>query len=200
MHRVLQRISAEDSMPSEKSRFIQRCVADVTAQGKELGAAFAICTAQSQKSGYSKPGSSTMTGKGAARERVFKGADDMQAKSAEYERAVQAGRQEAISMRALIRTIEEASMGGRMARSADAIYALASASNPGRNWRIVIEKLFRHVQDQLAAVDAMYADQPTYKSDDSRAEAERRKVVEDLDAALEALANFATNMRQGLRK
>jgi hypothetical protein len=98
-------------MPSEKSRFIQRCVADVTAQGKELGAAFAICTAQSQKAGYSKPGSSTMTGKGAARERVFKGADDMQAKSAEYERAVQVGRQEAISMRALIRTLEEAVSG-----------------------------------------------------------------------------------------
>lgn len=95
-------------MPSEKSRFIQRCVADVTAQGKELKGAFAICTAQSQKAGYSKPGSAKMTGKGAAREKAFKNADDMQAKSAEYERAVQAGRQEEISMRSLIRQLEEA--------------------------------------------------------------------------------------------
>jgi hypothetical protein len=83
-------------------------VADVTAQGKELKGAFAICTAQSQKAGYSKPGSAKMTGKGAAREKAFKNADDMQAKSAEYERAVQAGRQEEISMRALIRQLEEA--------------------------------------------------------------------------------------------
>jgi hypothetical protein len=85
-------------------------VADVTAQGKELKGAFAICTAQSQKAGYSKPGSAKMTGKGAAREKAFKNADDMQAKSAEYERAVQAGRQEAISMRALIRQLEEAAV------------------------------------------------------------------------------------------
>ncbi len=91
-------------------RFMQRCVADVTATGKELGAAFAICTAQSQKSGYTKKGSSKMTGKGAARERVFKNADDMQAKSADYERAVQAGRQqEETSMRSIIRQLEEGS-------------------------------------------------------------------------------------------
>jgi hypothetical protein len=95
--------------PNVKPRFMQRCVADVTATGKELGAAFAICTAQSQKAGYSKPGSSKMTGKGAARERAFKNAPDMDQKNAEYERAVQAGRQqEETSMRSLIRQLEEA--------------------------------------------------------------------------------------------
>lgn len=91
-------------------RFMQRCVADVTATGKELGSAFAICTAQSQKSGYTKKGSSKMTGKGAARERAFKNAPDMDQKNADYERAVQAGRQqEEISMRSIIRQLEEGS-------------------------------------------------------------------------------------------
>ena len=95
--------------PNVKPRFMQRCVADVTGQGKELGAAFAICTAQSQKAGYTKSGSSKMTSKGAAKERVFKNEPDMADKNAEYERAVQAGRkQEDTSMRALIRSLEEA--------------------------------------------------------------------------------------------
>jgi precorrin-6x reductase len=65
-----------------------------------------------------------MTGKGAAREKAFKNADDMQAKSAEYERAVQAGRQEEISMRALIRQLEEASKNKR----ADALREEAGAA------------------------------------------------------------------------
>lgn len=78
---------------SKKSRFMQRCVADVAGQGKDLKGAFAICTAQSQKAGYSKPGSTTQTGKGAAREKQFKGAPDMKKKAGAYERAVKAGRQ-----------------------------------------------------------------------------------------------------------
>lgn len=122
-------------MPSEKSRFIQRCVADVTAQGKELGGAFAICTAQSQKAGYSKPGSAKMTGKGAARERAFKNAPDMDQKGAEYERAVQAGRkQEEISMRSLIRQLEEAA-GGSIYVNTDVYVRNHGAKPKGRgNW------------------------------------------------------------------
>lgn len=74
------------------SRFMQRCVADVTGQGKDLKSAFAICTAQSQKSGYSEPGSRKQTPKGAARERVFKGDPDMGSKKSAFEKAVKAGR------------------------------------------------------------------------------------------------------------
>ena len=79
-------------MPSKKSRFMQRCVADVTGQGKDLKGAFAVCTAQSQKSGYSEPGSVKQTGKGAAREKQFKKEPDMGKKSKSYEKAVKAGR------------------------------------------------------------------------------------------------------------
>lgn len=77
---------------SKKSRFMQRCVADVTGQGRELGNAFAICTAQSQKAGYSEPGSTKQTGKGAAREKQFKKEPDMGKKAKAYERAVKSGR------------------------------------------------------------------------------------------------------------
>jgi hypothetical protein len=114
---------------------MQRCVADVTGQGKELGAAFAICTAQSQKAGYSKPGSTKMTGKGAARERTFKNEPDMADKNAEYERAVQAGRkQEDTSMRALIRSLEEAA-GGSIFVNTDSYVRNHGAKPKGRgNW------------------------------------------------------------------
>jgi len=71
---------------------MQRCVADVTGQGKDLKGAFAVCTAQSQKSGYSEPGSTKQTGKGKAREKQFKKEPDMGKKAKSYERAVKAGR------------------------------------------------------------------------------------------------------------
>ncbi len=92
---------------SKKSRFMQRCVADVSGQGKEVGSAFAICTAQSQKSGYSEPGSVKQTGKGKAREKFFKGQPDMKSKSAAYEKAVKPRRKEE-SMREIFDRIEEA--------------------------------------------------------------------------------------------
>jgi hypothetical protein len=91
---------------SGKSRFMQRCVADVTGQGKELGRAFAICTAQSQKSGYSDPGSVKQTGKGKAREKFFKKQPDMGKKAGAYEKAVQAGRK-AEDMAAVFAQLQE---------------------------------------------------------------------------------------------
>lgn len=92
--------------PSKHSRFMQRCVADVAGQGKELGSAFAICTAQSQKSGYSEAGSRKQTGKGKAREKQFKKEPDMGKKAGAYERAVQAGRKSE-SMAAVFARLEE---------------------------------------------------------------------------------------------
>jgi hypothetical protein len=92
---------------SSKSRFMQRCVADVAGQGKELGSAFAICTAQSQKAGYSEPGSTKQTGKGKAREKFFKKQPDMGKKAGAYEKAVQAGRK-AEDMAAVFATLDEA--------------------------------------------------------------------------------------------
>jgi len=91
---------------SKQSRFMQRCVADVTGQGKELGSAFAICTAQSQKAGYSESGSRKQTGKGKAREKQFKKQPDMGTKAGAYERAVQAGRKSE-SMADVFARIEE---------------------------------------------------------------------------------------------
>ncbi|MFA4971256.1 MAG: hypothetical protein WC683_01500 [bacterium] len=97
--------------PRKQSRFMQRCVADVSGQGKDLGAAFAICTAQSQKSGYSQPGARTQTPRGAAREKHFKGQDDMGAKAGAFERAVQRGRKgKEESMDQLLRRLEEGTL------------------------------------------------------------------------------------------
>jgi hypothetical protein len=83
-------------MPSEKPRFLQRCVADLTAQtpGGDLGRAFAICQAQAAKSGYRTPGANTLTKRGAGKEAGFAARPDMGTKSKRYERAVAAARAE----------------------------------------------------------------------------------------------------------
>lgn len=70
------------------SKFMRRCVADVTAQGKETDTAFAICTKQSQKAGYTEPGTRTMTGKGKKREKQLAQKKDMPAKQAAFEKAI----------------------------------------------------------------------------------------------------------------
>lgn len=70
------------------SKFMRRCVADVTSQGRDISSAFAICTAQSQKSGYSKPGSIAMTPKGKIRDKQLGKKKDMKAKEAEFEKAL----------------------------------------------------------------------------------------------------------------
>lgn len=93
---------------SSKSRFMQRCVADVTGQGKDLKGAFAVCTAQSQKSGYSEPGSTKQTGKGKAREKQFKKDPDMGKKARSYEKAVKAGRKSE-DMATVFASLDEAS-------------------------------------------------------------------------------------------
>lgn len=101
---------------SKKTQFLQRCVADVTGQGKDLKGAFAICTAQSQKAGYSEPGSTKQTVKGAVREKFFKKQPDMGKKAGAYEKAVKAGRKSedmaavfagGMRMRGLLRNLEE---------------------------------------------------------------------------------------------
>jgi hypothetical protein len=74
-------------MPGEKikqSKFMQRCVADVTGQGKDTAGAFAICTAQQQKAGLAEPGSRKLTKKGKRRERQFGREKDMGDKQAAY--------------------------------------------------------------------------------------------------------------------
>lgn len=74
-------------MPGERikqSKFMQRCVADVTGQGKPTDAAFAICTAQQQRAGYAAPGSRTLTAKGKRRERQFGKERDMPEKRRAY--------------------------------------------------------------------------------------------------------------------
>ena len=94
-------------MPGERpkqSKFMQRCVADVTDQGKEVGAAFAICTAQAQKAGLAEPGSRKLTAKGRKRERQFGREKDMSAKRRAYLAAT--GRpEEAVGLRGILQRI-----------------------------------------------------------------------------------------------
>lgn len=88
---------------TKQSKFMQRCVADVVAQGKETGSAFAICTAQAQKAGYAEPGSRKLTGKGKKREKQFSRQKDMPEKRKAYMAAT--GREEGV--RAILRRLEE---------------------------------------------------------------------------------------------
>jgi hypothetical protein len=96
-------------MPGERikqSKFMQRCVADVTGQGKDTAGAFAICTAQSQKAGYAEPGSRKLTGKGKRRERQFAKEKDMPGKRKAYLAAT--GRaEEATGLKGILQRIEE---------------------------------------------------------------------------------------------
>jgi len=129
---------------SSKSRFMQRCVADVTGQGKDLKGAFAVCTAQSQKSGYSKPGSTKQTGKGAAREKQFKKEPDMGKKAKAYEKAVKAGRQ-AEDMAAVFANLEEGRLavrpkGGPAPKQRGSIILYAEDMKPD-GWQMVLDAL-----------------------------------------------------------
>lgn len=70
---------------SKQSAFMQRCVADLIADGKDKAAAFAICKAGGNKAGYFKPGSTELTGKGKARSAALAKEPDMAAKGQAYQ-------------------------------------------------------------------------------------------------------------------
>jgi len=57
-------------------------------KGKDKEGAFAICTAQSQKAGYTEPGTKKLTGKGRKAEKKFAKKADMPIKAADYEKRV----------------------------------------------------------------------------------------------------------------
>lgn len=101
-------------------------------------------------------------------------------------------------MRTLIQRLEEARAGGRMANPATAIRLLAAETPSGRGWRRGLQVTFDETLAALGAVDAMYADQPTYKSD--LRGRERREVVERLDKALEGVENVVRAIRELLRE
>jgi len=85
--------SAKGKDKSSKPDYLQRCVADLVDQGKDLSAAFAICTATMQKAGYLTKGPGMeQTKKGAKRAAEFAKQPDNKGKLAKYEKAVKAGR------------------------------------------------------------------------------------------------------------
>lgn len=87
--------SAKGKDKSSKPDYLQRCVADLVDQGKDLSAAFAICTSTMQKAGYLTKGPGMeQTAKGEKRARQFAQQGDNKKKLAAYERAVKAGRKE----------------------------------------------------------------------------------------------------------
>ena len=87
-------------MPEKKSSkpsYLQRCVGDLVAKGKDKEAAFAICTSTMQKAGYLTKGPGMeQTKKGANRARHFSNMKDMPEKAAAYEKAI--GRKEESTM------------------------------------------------------------------------------------------------------
>jgi hypothetical protein len=85
--------SAKGKDKSSKPDYLQRCVADLVDQGKDLSAAFAICTSTMQKAGYLTKGAGMkQTEKGAKRAAEFAKQPDNKGKLAKYEKAVKAGR------------------------------------------------------------------------------------------------------------
>jgi len=85
--------SAKGKDKSSKPDYLQRCVSDLVDQGKDLSAAFAICTATMQKAGYLTKGPGMeQTKKGAKRASEFAKQPDNKGKLAKYEKAVKAGR------------------------------------------------------------------------------------------------------------
>jgi hypothetical protein len=177
---------------------MQRCVADVTGQGKDLKGAFAVCTAQSQKSGYSEPGSTKQTGKGKAREKQFKKESDMGKKARSYERAVKAGRK-AEDMAAVFANLAEgaANFSGhkRGIEVAARIGTILATGGDGQGAKLIqeLEHALSYVQKNLAIIDAMYADQPVWKSDDFGYRRKRVEVLDDLVDALGFLEKRASN-------
>lgn len=85
--------SAKGKDKSSKPDYLQRCVADLVDQGKDLSAAFAICTSTMQKAGYLTKGPGmAQTAKGEKRAKQFAAQKDNKGKLAKYEKAVKAGR------------------------------------------------------------------------------------------------------------
>ena len=85
--------SAKGKDKSSKPDYLQRCVVDLTDQGKDLSGAFAICTSTMQKAGYLTKGAGMkQTEKGAKRAAEFAKQPDNKGKLAKYEKAVKAGR------------------------------------------------------------------------------------------------------------
>lgn len=171
---------------SKKSRFMQRCVADVTDQGKDTSSAFAICTAQSQKSGYSEPGSTKQTGKGKAREKFFKKQPDMGAKSASYEKAVGRGRNEDVGMRTILRDLEEGRNPAAWQSSASKITRVEAAKRVYEAIR-AIGRVRLGIDDLVDAMEGRVSDMPELPDAIRRAavralEQERSKIddVQDL--------------------
>lgn len=73
---------------------------------KGLDAAFAICTSAMQKAGYLEPGSRTQTDKGKTRARSYAARKDFKDREADYELALDKGREEDFS-RHFLAYIEE---------------------------------------------------------------------------------------------
>jgi hypothetical protein len=81
--------------PKKTPSYLRRCVADVTAQGKSVSDAFAICQATMQKAGYLTPGPGQMqTAKGRKRQRHFSAMKNMKQKDVDYELALKRARNE----------------------------------------------------------------------------------------------------------
>ena len=76
--------------------YMRRCVATVS-QEKDLSTAFAICTSAMQKAGYLEPESRVQTKAGKKRARQYAGRKDFKKKEADYERALELGRDESLS-------------------------------------------------------------------------------------------------------
>lgn len=86
----LKQFQNENSDPAYLSEdvpeLVQHCVRSVAKdKGGDTKAAFAICVAQLQKSGYLKPGSMELTAKGAKKNAEHKADPDAEQKSDEYE-------------------------------------------------------------------------------------------------------------------
>ena len=87
---------------SSKPDYMQRCVGDLVAKGKDLSGAFAICTSTMQKAGYLTKGPGMeQTAKGAKRAEHFGAMKDMPKKARAYEKAVKAGRKKEESLSSL---------------------------------------------------------------------------------------------------
>lgn len=118
------------SVPSPKmeatATFIKRCVRAVATEGgggrEALDRAFAICTAQAQKSGKLKPGTATPTKAGVTASRSKAAQSGHSAKMADYQNLLAAARAESIAALDSIPLQEDAPTGAQPERGKPLYY------------------------------------------------------------------------------
>lgn len=111
--------SAKGKDKSSKPDYLQRCVSDLVDQGKDLSAAFAICTSTMQKAGYLTKGAGMkQTAKGEKRAAEFAKMPDNKKKLAAYEKAIKESALGALAstLSNMIGMTEDASSGYKIKR------------------------------------------------------------------------------------